>query len=91
MKTPVTPLIGAALERLGERYAKGFSGATCRWETDLSRDLERQVRQAQSQWHSPAVSAGVVRDGALVWSLHVGARHGSILTAGPDRPHAAAT
>jgi len=39
----------------------------------LVRDLERQVRQAQSQWHSPAVSAGVVRDGTLVWSMHVGA------------------
>jgi len=30
------------------------------------------VREAQSQWHSPAVSAGVVRDGALVWSAHIG-------------------
>src|SRR5450759_3614535 len=39
----------------------------------LVRDLERQVRQAQRQWHSPAVSAGVVRDGTFVWSLHVGA------------------
>jgi CubicO group peptidase (beta-lactamase class C family) len=38
----------------------------------LVRDLERQVREAQSQWHSPAVSAGIVRDGALVWSTHVG-------------------
>ena len=38
----------------------------------LVRDLEGQVRQAQSQWHSPAVSAGVVREGTLVWSLHVG-------------------
>jgi CubicO group peptidase (beta-lactamase class C family) len=38
----------------------------------LVRDLERQVRQAQSQWHCPAVSAGLVRDGALVWSTHVG-------------------
>jgi CubicO group peptidase (beta-lactamase class C family) len=36
------------------------------------RDLERQVRLAQSQWHSPAVSAGIVRDGALVWSTHIG-------------------
>jgi CubicO group peptidase (beta-lactamase class C family) len=36
-------------------------------------DLERQVRAAQSQWHSPAVSAGIVRDGSLVWSTHVGA------------------
>jgi CubicO group peptidase (beta-lactamase class C family) len=38
----------------------------------LVRDLERQVRQAQSQWHCPALSAGLVRDGALVWSCHVG-------------------
>jgi CubicO group peptidase (beta-lactamase class C family) len=38
----------------------------------LVRDLERRVREAQSQWHSPAVSAGLVRDGALVWSTHVG-------------------
>jgi CubicO group peptidase (beta-lactamase class C family) len=38
----------------------------------LVRDLERQAREAQSQWHSPAVSAGIVRDGALVWSAHVG-------------------
>jgi CubicO group peptidase (beta-lactamase class C family) len=38
----------------------------------LVRDLERQVREAQSLWRSPAVSAGVIRDGALVWSTHVG-------------------
>ncbi len=38
----------------------------------LARDLERQVREAQSQWHAPAVSVGIVRDGALVWSAHVG-------------------
>jgi CubicO group peptidase (beta-lactamase class C family) len=38
----------------------------------LVRVLESQVREAQSQWHSPAVSAGVVRDGELVWSTHVG-------------------
>jgi CubicO group peptidase (beta-lactamase class C family) len=38
----------------------------------LVRDLDRQVREAQSQWHSPAVSVGIVRDGELVWSGHVG-------------------
>ena len=38
----------------------------------LVRDLERRVREAQSLWHAPAVSAGIVRDGALVWSTHVG-------------------
>jgi|GEM_PF-5075753 len=32
----------------------------------MVKDLERQVRAAQSQWHAPAVSAGVVRDGELV-------------------------
>ena len=36
------------------------------------RDLEGAVRQAQSQWHCPGLSAGIVRDGALVWSCHVG-------------------
>jgi CubicO group peptidase (beta-lactamase class C family) len=38
----------------------------------LVRDLQRRVCEAQSQWHCPAVSAGVVRDGALVWSAHIG-------------------
>ena len=38
----------------------------------VARDLERRVRQAQRDWRSPAVSAGVVRDGRLVWSTHVG-------------------
>ncbi|MEP7035607.1 MAG: serine hydrolase domain-containing protein [Actinomycetota bacterium] len=40
--------------------------------TGLVADLERQVCAAQTRWHSPAVSAGVVRNGALVWSTHVG-------------------
>jgi len=38
----------------------------------LVQDLERRVREAQSQWHCPSVSAGLVRNGALVWSAHVG-------------------
>jgi len=38
----------------------------------LVRDLDRQVREAQSVWHSPAVSVGIVRQGVLVWSAHVG-------------------
>ncbi len=38
----------------------------------LVRDLEHRVRTAQSQWRSPAVSVGIVRDGALAWSAHVG-------------------
>ncbi len=49
------------------------------------RDLERRVREAQSTWHSPAVSAGVVRDGALVWSAHVGsARLGPLAAPNDD-------
>ena len=36
------------------------------------RDLERRVRAAQRDWRTPAVSAGVARDGRLVWSSHVG-------------------
>lgn len=38
----------------------------------LVRDLERRVRTAQREWRAPGVSAGVVRDGTLVWSTHVG-------------------
>lgn len=38
----------------------------------LVRDLERRVRTAQREWRTPGVSAGVVRDGSLVWSTHVG-------------------
>lgn len=34
--------------------------------------LDRLVRTAQHDWRSPGLSAGVVRDGALVWSSHVG-------------------
>lgn len=50
----------------------------------LVRDLDRQARQAQSQWHSPAVSAGVVRDGVLVWSTHVGSARLDPITAPTD-------
>lgn len=50
----------------------------------LVRDLERQVRQSQSQWHSPAVSAGIVRDGVLVWSTHVGSARLDPITAPTD-------
>jgi len=50
----------------------------------LVQDLERQVREAQSQWHSPAVSAGIVRDGALVWSMHVGSARLDPITAPTD-------
>jgi CubicO group peptidase (beta-lactamase class C family) len=50
----------------------------------LVRDLERRVREAQSLWHSPAVSAGIVRDGALVWSAHVGSARLDRLSAPND-------
>ena len=44
----------------------------------LERDLLARVVTAQRAWRSPGVSVGVVRDGALVWSAHVGsARLGS--------------
>jgi len=38
----------------------------------LGRDLLGRVLAAQRSWHSPGVSAGVVRAGELVWSAHVG-------------------
>ncbi|WP_254666445.1 serine hydrolase [Humibacillus sp. DSM 29435] len=37
------------------------------------RDLDSRLVAAQRDWRSPGVSAGVVRDGHLVWSGHVGA------------------
>ena len=39
----------------------------------LERDLLARVVAAQRSWRAPGVSVGVVRDGALVWSTHVGA------------------
>jgi CubicO group peptidase (beta-lactamase class C family) len=38
----------------------------------LARRLETRVRTLQHEWRSPGVSAGIVRDGSLVWSGHVG-------------------
>ena len=38
----------------------------------LGRDLRGRVLTAQRSWRSPGVSAGVVRDGELVWSTHAG-------------------
>ncbi|MEO7059303.1 MAG: serine hydrolase domain-containing protein, partial [Lapillicoccus sp.] len=38
----------------------------------LVRTLEAKTAQAQHDWHSPGLSVGVVRDGSLVWSHHVG-------------------
>lgn len=40
---------------------------------ELRRELTRRIVQAQREWRAPAVSAGLVRDGELVWSEHVGA------------------
>jgi len=39
----------------------------------VKRDLTAGVSSAQRRWRSPGVSAGVVREGELVWSAHVGA------------------
>lgn len=38
----------------------------------LERDLLGRVVTAQRSWRAPGVSVGVVRDGHLVWSAHVG-------------------
>jgi CubicO group peptidase (beta-lactamase class C family) len=51
----------------------------------LERALLGQVITAQKDWRSPGVSAGVVRDGRLVWSAHVGsARLGEAPAAADD-------
>jgi CubicO group peptidase (beta-lactamase class C family) len=50
----------------------------------LLRSLETQVRDAQNKWHSPAVSVGIVRDGTLVWSTHVGSARLDPITAPTD-------
>lgn len=48
----------------------------------LARDLHGRALRAQVQWRTPALSAGIVRDGELVWTAHVGsARLGD---PGPD-------
>ena len=38
----------------------------------LERDLLGRVVTAQRSWRAPGVSVGVMRDGQLVWSAHVG-------------------
>lgn len=48
----------------------------------LERDLRVRVADAQRSWRAPGVSVGVVRDGGLVWSAHVGAARLS----GPSGP-----
>jgi len=39
----------------------------------LQRTLEAKLVAAQRSWRTPGLSVGVVRDGELVWSRHVGA------------------
>ena len=34
--------------------------------------LDRLAANAQRDWRTPGLSAGLVRDGELVWSSHVG-------------------
>lgn len=46
--------------------------ATAALSAGLERDLLARVVTAQRSWRAPGVSVGVVRDGALVWSAHVG-------------------
>ncbi len=59
--------------------------ATERLSSGLERELLGRVVAAQRSWRSPGVSVGVVRDGALVWSGHVGsARLGSPSTPADD-------
>jgi CubicO group peptidase (beta-lactamase class C family) len=51
----------------------------------LGRELLGRVVAAQRSWRAPGVSVGVVRDGALVWSSHVGsARLGAEPAAADD-------
>ncbi len=38
----------------------------------LQRTLETKVREAQRTWRTPGLSVGVVRDGDVVWSTHIG-------------------
>lgn len=48
------------------------TGASADIQSTTARELDRLVRQAQHDWRTPGLSAGVVRDGRLVWSSHVG-------------------
>lgn len=50
----------------------------------LADKLDRLVARSQRDWHSPAVSAGLVRDGHLVWSCHVGQARLDPATAATD-------
>ncbi|NUO36422.1 MAG: beta-lactamase family protein [Dermatophilaceae bacterium] len=58
---------------------------TQRLSSGLERELLGRVVAAQRSWRAPGVSVGVVRDGALVWSTHVGsARLGTEPTPADD-------
>ncbi|NUR17514.1 MAG: beta-lactamase family protein [Dermatophilaceae bacterium] len=58
---------------------------TERLSSGLERELLGRVVAAQRSWRAPGVSVGVVRDGALVWSTHVGsARLGTEPTPADD-------
>ena len=50
----------------------------------LQRVLEAKLLDAQRGWRSPGLSVGVVRDGGLVWSKHVGAARLDPSTAADD-------
>jgi len=50
----------------------------------LQRVLEAKLLEAQRGWRSPGLSVGVVRDGGLVWSKHVGAARLDPSTAADD-------
>jgi CubicO group peptidase (beta-lactamase class C family) len=52
--------------------SNGSTGSTGPLSAALERDLLARVVTAQRSWRAPGVSVGVVRDGALVWSAHVG-------------------
>ncbi len=51
---------------------------------DLARRLDVVVAEAQRQWRAPGVSVGLVRDGSLVYSRHVGAARLDPLAAADD-------
>ena len=47
-------------------------------DSDVDRALDHLVRTRQQQWRIPGLSVGLTRDGAPIWSRHVGsARLGS--------------
>lgn len=49
----------------------------------LARRLADRVQARQREWRAPGLSVGVVRDGALVWSLGVGAADVTVPSTAP--------